>query len=394
MMQWPVYLDNCATTACDPRVVEVMLPYFTQHYGNAGSKGHAFGWRASSAVDRARQQVASLLHATPEEIVFTSGATEACNLALRGVFERYAAKGNHIITVQTEHKAVLDTCRELEKKGAEITYLPVSTNGQLDIALLESAIKPSTILIAVMYANNETGVLHPVKEIGALAKEKDILFFCDATQAVGKLPVNVLQDNIDLLAFSGHKLYASKGIGALYVRRKASRVLLSPQITGGGQERGLRSGTLNVPGIVALGKACAICEEEMDAALQRLSLLRDRLENVLLQLPEARLNGLNAPRLPHVTNISFRFVNSSCILSAIGGKIAASSGSACTSGSLDPSFVLKAMGIADEWAKCAIRLSLGRFTTEEEIDFCANEIRDTVQSLRAEDPVWQMFFKD
>ncbi len=391
MLNLPIYLDNSATTACDKAVVEAMLPYFTQYFGNASSRSHVFGWQATAAVDAARQQVAGIINATVEEIIFTSGATEACNLALRGITEIYAGKGNHIITTKTEHKAVLDTCKQLHKKGADITYLNVLPDGRIDLNELKAAITPATILIAIMYANNETGVLMPVKEIGDIAHEKDVLFFCDATQAVGKIKVDVIHDNIDVLAFSGHKIYGPKGVGALYVRRKNPRVKLMAQITGGGQEKNLRSGTLNVPGIVGLGKACTICSQTMESEAARLAALRDKLETALLQLEATFLNSNPEHRLPQVTNISFKHLNSSKILSAINNVVAASSGSACTSGSLDPSYVLTAMGIKDGLAKAAVRFSLGRFTTAAEIDFCITEIQKKIMALRQEDPVWHMY---
>ena len=308
MLNFPIYLDHNATTPCDPRVVEAMLPYFTNNFGNAASRNHPFGWQAEEAVDYAREQVAKLVGADAKEIIFTSGATEGDNLALKGVFEMYASKGNHIITCNIEHKAVLDTCKHLEKEGAEVSYLKVKDNGIIDLAELEAAIKPTTILIAIMYANNEVGTVMPIREISALARKKGILVFTDATQAVGKVPVDVNKDGIDLMAFSAHKMYGPKGVGALYVRRKNPRVKVTAQMDGGGHERGMRSGTLNVPGIVGFGKACEICLNEMEKETRRVSRLRDKLENALLQIEESYLNGDREHRLPHVTNISFKYV--------------------------------------------------------------------------------------
>ena len=394
MLQIPVYLDNASTTPCDPRVVEVMLPYFTHHFGNASSRSHQFGWKAEAAVETARKSVAALIGANPGEIIFTSGSTEGCSLALRGVYESYSLKGNHIITTATEHKAVLDTCKALQKKGAEVTFLNTGMDGVLDVDVLKAAIRPQTILIAVMYANNETGVVQPVKEIGCIAKEHDILFFSDATQAIGKIPVNVEEDGIDILALSAHKMYGPKGTGALYLRRKAPRVKLVPQITGGGQQNNVRSGTLNVPGIAGLGKACEICSIEMQKEGERLGTLRDELQNRLLQIEESYLNGRIDKRLPNICNISFRSLASSQLLSVLNKKLAVSSGSACTSGSLDPSYVLKAMGIEDGLARGSIRFSLGRFTTKEEIDFAVDEVIKAVGELRDESFEWELFTKN
>ena len=332
-MRLPIYLDNNATTQVDPRVFETMTPYFLENFGNAASKSHAFGWAAEEAVDYAREQVAKIIGANSKEIIFTSGATESNNLAIKGVFEMYAAKGNHIITVITEHKAVLDTCKHLEKLGAEITYLSVAENGLIDMAQLEQAIRPTTILVSVMYGNNELGVLQPVREIGALCKKHGVLFHTDATQAVGKIPVDVIADNIDLLSFTAHKMYGPKGIGALYVRRKNPRVKVTAQMDGGGHERGMRSGTLNVPGIIGFGKACEIAIQEMESEAVRLSAMRDRLEAALLQLEESYVNGSREHRLPHTTNISFKYVEGEGLMMGIK-DIACSSGSACTSASL------------------------------------------------------------
>jgi cysteine desulfurase len=391
MLKLPIYLDHNATTPCDPRVVEAMLPYFTDQFGNAASRTHAFGWHAEEAVDIAREQVAKLIGAEPKEIVFTSGATESDNLAIKGVFDMYSIKGNHIITCATEHKAVLDTCHHIEKSGGEVTYLPVQADGLIDLATLEAAIKPSTILIAIMYANNETGTVQPVKEISDIARKHGVLFFTDATQAAGKVPVDVQKDGIDLLAFSSHKMYGPKGVGALYIRRKNPRVKLTAQIDGGGHERGMRSGTLNVPGIVGFGKACALCLQEMDAETARLRILRDKLEQGLLKLEESYINGSNKFRLPHVTNISFRYVEGEVLMMGFNKDIALSSGSACTSASLEPSYVLKALGLGDDLARSSLRFSLGRFTTEEEIDYATERVIKTVNTLRSTSPLWEMY---
>lgn len=391
MLELPVYLDNNATTPCDPRVVEAMLPYFTVMFGNAASRSHSFGWSAEAAVDQAREQVARLIGASPQEIVFTSGATEAVNLAIKGVFETYTAKGNHIITCQTEHKAVLDTCKHLEKKGAVVTYLPVNSEGLPDMQALEAAITPQTILIAFMYANNETGVIHPVQAIGAMAKKHGIIYLCDASQAVGKIPVHVLNDHIDLLTLSAHKMYGPKGVGALYVRRRDPRVKLTAQMDGGGHERGMRSGTLNVPGIVGLGKACELAQQEMISDAKRLSLMRNRLQDALLQIEHAYVNGSVEHRLPHVMNISFKYVEGTTLLMGFNKTIALSSGSACTAASMEPSYVLKALGIGDDLAHASLRFALGRFTTDEQIDYAIRTVTSTVQQLRAESPLWEMY---
>jgi cysteine desulfurase len=391
MLKLPIYLDNNATTPMDPRVLEAMLPYFTEHFGNAASRNHPFGWEAEEAVDYAREQVAKLIGSDPKEIIFTSGATEADNLALKGVFEMYASKGNHIITCTTEHKAVLDTCKHIEKLGGEVTYLPVDKEGLIDLKQLEAAIRPTTILIAVMYANNEIGVIQPVKEISAIAKRHGVLFFTDATQAVGKIPVDVQKDGIDLMAFSAHKMYGPKGVGALYVRRKNPRVKVTAQMDGGGHERGMRSGTLNVPGIVGLGKACELCRLEMDADTQRIKTLRDKLENALLQVEESYLNGHKEHRLPHVSNISFKYVEGEGLMMGFNKNIALSSGSACTSASLEPSYVLKALGLGDDLAHSSLRFGLGRFTTEEQIDYTIEQVTHTVNKLREMSPLWEMF---
>lgn len=383
MLTLPVYLDNNATTPVDARVLQAMLPYFTQYFGNAASRTHAYGWQAEEAVEQAREQVAALIGAEPKEIVFTSGATESDNLALKGVFEAYSSKGNHIITVETEHKAVLDTCKHIEKLGGEVTYLPVKENGLIDIAELEAAIKPTTVLIAVMYANNEIGVIQPIREIGAIAKKHGILFFSDAAQAVGKLPVNVQDDGIDTLALSGHKIYGPKGVGALYVRRKNPRVKLIAQMDGGGHEKGMRSGTLNVPAIVGLGKACELCRLELANDAARIAALRDKLENALLNISNTRRNGDAVHRLPGTANISFAHAESEGLMISLNKNIAVSSGSACTSASIEPSYVLRAIGLSDELAYSSIRFGLGRFTTEEEIVYTITQVTNAVNALRA-----------
>lgn len=389
-MKLPVYLDNNATTPVDPRVFDTMKPYFTEIFGNAASKSHSFGWQAEEAVDYAREQVAALIGANSKEIIFTSGATESNNLALKGVFEMYAAKGNHIITVSTEHKAVLDACKHLEKLGAEITYLPVNEEGLISVQQIEQALKPTTILVSVMWANNELGTIQPIKEIASLCKEKGVLFHTDATQAVGKIPVDIEENHIDLLSFTAHKMYGPKGVGALYVRRKNPRVKVTAQMDGGGHERGMRSGTLNVPGIVGFGKACELCRLEMHDDAKRLSTLRDKLENTLLQLEESYVNGSKIHRLPHTSNISFKFVEGEGLMMGIK-DIAVSSGSACTSASLEPSYVLKNLGLDDELAHSSLRFGLSRFTTEEEIDYTINCVTEAVNKLRDMSPLWEMF---
>jgi len=391
MLKLPIYLDNNATTPMDPRVLEAMIPYFTDHFGNAASRNHSFGWQAEEAVDYAREQVAKLIGADPKEIIFTSGATEGDNLGIKGVFEMYASKGNHIITCTTEHKAVLDTCKHIERQGGEVTYLEVNPEGLIDLKQLEAAIKPTTILIAIMYANNEIGVIQPVKEISAIARKHGVLFFTDGTQAVGKIPVDVNKDGIDIMAFTGHKMYGPKGVGALYVRRKNPRVKVTAQMDGGGHERGMRSGTLNVPGIVGFGKACELARLEMADDAVRLSKLRDKLENALMQLEEAYVNGSREHRLPHVSNISFKYVEGEGLMMGFNKNIALSSGSACTSASLEPSYVLKALGLGDDLAHSSLRFGLGRFTTEEQIDYTIKAVSDTVIKLREMSPLWEMF---
>ncbi len=391
MLNFPIYLDNNATTPMDPRVLDTMIPYFTQKFGNAASRNHSFGWIAEEAVDYAREQVAKLIGADPKEIIFTSGATEGDNLAIKGVFEMYASKGNHIITTTIEHKAVLDTCKHLEKQGAEITYLPVDDQGMINLADLEKAITPKTILLAIMYANNEIGVVNPMKEISAIARKHGVLVMSDATQAVGKIPVDVNKDGIDLMAFTGHKMYGPKGVGALFVRRKNPRVKVTAQLDGGGHERGMRSGTLNVPGIVGFGKACELCMQEMSSDTERIIKLRDRLEEGLMKLEESYLNGHKNHRLPHVSNISFKHVEGEGLLMGINKNIALSSGSACTSASLEPSYVLKALGLGDDLAHSSLRFGLSRFSTEEEVDYTIKAVSDTVTKLREMSPLWEMY---
>jgi cysteine desulfurase len=389
-MEFPIYLDNNATTPMDPRVLEAMLPYFNNKFGNAASRNHAFGWVAEEAVDYAREQVAKLIGANEKEIIFTSGATESDNLAIKGVFEMYKEKGNHVITTTTEHKAVLDTCKHIEKLGARVTYLDVKSDGLVDLAELEAAMTPETILVAIMYGNNEIGVIQPIKEISDIAHKHGALFMTDAVQAVGKVPVDVNADGIDLLALTAHKIYGPKGVGALYVRRKNPRVKVTAQMDGGGHERGMRSGTLNVPGIVGLGKACELCGQEMEAEAKRLSAMRDRLQNALTVLEESYVNGNVDHRLPHVANISFKYVEGEGLMMAMK-DLAVSSGSACTSASLEPSYVLKSLGLSDDLAHSSIRFGLGRFTTDEEIDHAIEVTLKAVTHLRELSPLWEMF---
>jgi cysteine desulfurase len=390
MLNFPIYLDNNSTTPMDPRVLEAMLPYFNEKFGNAASRNHSFGWNAEEAVDYAREQVARLIGCTSKEIIFTSGATEANNLAIKGVYEMYGSQGNHIITVTTEHKAVLDACKKAEKMGAEVTYLSPNEDGLINLSDLEAAITDKTILITIMYGNNEIGVVQDIKAISAIAKKNGILFHTDATQAVGKIPVDVQADGIDLLSFTAHKMYGPKGAGALYVRRKNPRVKVTSQMDGGGHERGMRSGTLNVPGIVGFGKACELSQNEMADEAIRLSAMRDRLEKELLTIEEAYVNGNPSHRLPHVANISFKFVEGEGLM--MGTKdIAVSSGSACTSASLEPSYVLKSLGLDDELAHSSLRFGLGRFTTDEEVDFAIEHVKTAVHKLREMSPLWEMF---
>jgi cysteine desulfurase len=391
MLQLPIYLDNNATTPMDPRVLEAMTPYFLNHFGNSASRNHPFGWAAEEAVDYAREQVAKLIGADPKEIIFTSGATEGDNLGIKGVFEMYASKGNHIITATTEHKAVLDTCKHIEKQGGEVTYLTVQPDGLIDLTELEAAIRPTTILISIMYANNEIGTVMPIREISAIARKHGVLVFTDATQAVGKIPVDVNKDGIDLMAFTAHKMYGPKGVGALYVRRKNPRVKVTAQMDGGGHERGMRSGTLNVTGIVGFGKACELCMNEMEADTKRISVMRDKLETELMKIEEAYVNGSREHRLPHVANISFKHVEGEGLLMGFNKNIALSSGSACTSASLEPSYVLKALGLGDDLAHSSLRFGLSRFTTDEEIDYTIKSITDTVLKLREMSPLWEMY---
>jgi cysteine desulfurase len=389
-MKLPIYMDYHATTPMDPRVFEAMKPYFLQTFGNAASRNHSFGWEAEEAVEKSRKQIASLIGATAKEIVFTSGATESNNLALKGVAEMYAEKGNHIITAATEHKAILDTCKRLEKHGIRVTYLPVQQNGLVDLEQVQAAITDKTILISIMYANNEIGVIQPIAELGKIAKSKGALLHTDATQAVGKVPVNVIKDNIDLMSMSGHKMYGPKGVGALYVRRKSPRVQITAQMDGGGHERGMRSGTLNVPGIVGLGEACALCQAEMPEESKRMAFLRDKLMHKLQsELDETYINGTMEHRLPNNLNISFAYVEGESLLMGIN-DIAVSSGSACTSATLEPSYVLKALGAGDDLAHSSIRFGLGRFNTEEEVDYVAAKVIDVVKKLRELSPLYEM----
>ena len=386
----PIYMDYHATTPVDPRVVESMLPYFTEHFGNAASRNHPFGWKAEEAVELGRKQVAELIGANAKEIVFTSGATESDNLAIKGVAEMYREKGNHIITCVTEHKAVIDTCKRLEKEGYRVTYLPVQKDGLVNLDDLRAAISEKTILITIMAANNEIGVVQPIAEIGAIAKEKGILFHTDAVQAVGKIPFNVNELKVDMASISAHKMYGPKGVGALYVRRRNPRVLLSPLIDGGGHERGMRSGTLNVPGIVGFGKAAELCKIEMERDTARLKGLRDRLNKKLHEgLDEIYINGSTDHRLPHNLNISFAYVEGESLLMGIN-DVAVSSGSACTSASLEPSYVLKALGAGDDLAHSSIRFGLGRWTTEEEVDYVVNKLITVVTRLREMSPLYEL----
>ena len=386
----PIYMDNHATTPVDPRVLEEMLPYFTDKFGNSASRNHSFGWAGEEAVETARERIAKLIGATAKEIIFTSGATESDNLAIKGVAEMYREKGNHIITAVTEHKAVLDTCKRLEKYGYRVTYLPVQKDGLVDLDELKRAIDDKTILVTIMAANNEIGVLQPIAEIGKLCHERGVIFHSDATQAVGKVPIDVIKQNLDLISISAHKMYGPKGVGALYVRRKSPRVQLSPGIDGGGHERGMRSGTLNVPGIAGLGKACAICYEEMPQESRRMAGMRDRLrDRILSNLDEVYINGSMEHRLPGNLNISFAYVEGESLLMGIN-DIAVSSGSACTSATLEPSYVLKALGTGDDLAHSSIRFGLGRFNSEAEVDYVADRVVETVQRLRELSPLYEM----
>ena len=386
----PIYMDNHATSARDPRVLEAMMPFLTNKFGNAASRNHSFGWEAEQAVEAAREQIAKLIGATAKEIIFTSGATESNNLAIKGIAEMYRERGNHIITQVTEHKAVLDTCKRLEKYGYRVTYLPVKADGLIDIEDLKRAIDDKTILVSIMYANNEIGVIQPIREIGKLCHEKGVLFHTDAVQAVGKVPVNVLEDNIDVLSLSGHKIYGPKGVGALYVRRRNPRVQIAAQIDGGGHERGMRSGTLNVPGIVGLGAACEIARTEMDSEAAYLRGLRDRLQKKLeSELDYIHINGSMEHRLPGNLNVSFVYVEGESLLMGIN-DVAVSSGSACTSATLEPSYVLKALGLGDDVAHSSIRFGLGRFNTQAEVDYVAAKVIDIVKKLRELSPLYEM----
>src|SRR6202163_3989989 len=389
-MKLPIYMDYHATTPMDPRVFATMKPYFLETFGNAASRNHSFGWEAEEATEKSRKQIASLIGATAKEIVFTSGATESDNLALKGVAEMYAEKGNHIITAATEHKAILDTCKRLEKHGIRVTYLPVQVNGLVDLEMLKEAITDKTILVSIMYANNEIGVIQNMAEIGKIAKAKGVLVHSDATQAVGKVPVNVIKENIDLMSLSGYKIYGPKGVGALYVRRKSPRVQITAQMDGGGHERGMRSGTLNVPGIVGLGKACEICQQEMAQESVRMRGLRDRLKAGLeAKLDEVFVNGSMEHRLPNNLNMSFAYVEGESLLMGIN-DIAVSSGSACTSATLEPSYVLKALGVGEDLAHTSIRFGLGRFNTQEEVDYVIDKMVQVVTKLRELSPLYEM----
>lgn len=389
MLKLPIYLDNNATTPLDPRVLEAMMPYLTDVFGNAASRNHPFGWAAEEGVDYAREQISQLINCDPKEIIFTSGATESDNLGIKGVFEMYSQRGNHVITATTEHKAVLDTCKHIEKLGGKVTYLPVNEQGLISLEELEAAMTPQTILVTIMYGNNETGTIQPIREIAAIAHKHGALFMTDGTQAVGKIPVDVQADGIDLMAFTAHKMYGPKGVGALYVRRKNPRVKVTAQMDGGGHERGMRSGTLNVPGIVGLGKACELARLEMAADAERLSKLRDQLEKELLTLEESYVNGSVEHRLPHVANISFKYVEGEGLMMGVK-DLAVSSGSACTSASLEPSYVLKALGLSDDLAHSSLRFGLSRFTTDEQIAYAINHVKEAVTKLREMSPLWEM----
>ena len=390
-MKFPIFMDNHSTTPMDPRVLEAMLPYFVEKFGNAASRNHAFGWEAEEAVENARKQIVRLIHADSKELVFTSGATESDNLAIKGVVEMYHEKGDHIITSSTEHRAVLDTCKALEsKKGLKVTYLPVDKTGMVNPDDVRNAITDKTILITIMLANNEIGTINPIKEIGAIAKEKGILFHCDATQGVGKVPVDVQEMGIDLMSFTAHKIYGPKGVGALYVRKKGPRVRIVPMIDGGGHERGMRSGTLPVPLIVGFGKAIELCEQEMPTESKRMAALRDRLQTgIMSKLEEVYLNSHPTQRLPNNLNISFAYVEGESLLMGVK-EIALSSGSACTSATLEPSYVLRALGVGSDLAHSSIRFGLGRFNTEEEVDYTAKRIIEIVTKLREMSPLYEM----
>ena len=386
-----IYLDNNATTPVDPAVLETMMPYFHALPGNAASRSHQHGWIAEEAVDLSRSEIATSLNAEPKEIIFTSGATESCNLAIKGMMAAYRRKGKHLVTVQSEHRAVLDSCKGLQKLGAEITYVPIRDDGRIDPDEISKALRPDTVLVSLMWANNETGVLHPVHEIGEICARAGVLFFCDATQAVGKIPVDVKAAQVSALAFSGHKIYGPKGIGGLYISSRNPRVQLKAQIDGGGHERGFRAGTLNVPGIVGMGKAISIAHAQMEKESARIARLRDRLEEGLIAaVAEIGINGSLEHRLPNTTNIRFRYISSESLMLDFNREIGVSSSSACTSGSLDPSHVLLAMGMDNDDAHSALRFAVGRFNTEEEIDYVIKRVAKGVLSLRRSSPVWQM----
>ena len=386
-----IYLDNASTTPTDPRVVEAMVPYFTTHFGNAASRNHPFGWAAEEGVDYAREQIAKLIGAEDKEIIFTSGATEGINLALKGAFEMYAKKGNHFITAKTEHKAVLDTCKHIEKMGGEVTYLDVQYDAMIDLVALEAAIRPTTVMISIMYANNETGVIQPMKEIGEICEKHGVLFMSDITQAAGKIPVDVKALGIHIATFTAHKMYGPKGVGALFVNRVKPRVKVTAQIDGGGHERGMRSGTLNVPGIVGFGKAAELAMAEMQQDAERLSKLRDKLQSAFLEMEEVTINGNVNSRMPQITNMSFKHVEGEGLMMTFNQNIALSSGSACTSASLEPSYVLVAMGLGDDLAHSSLRFSLGRFTSEEDVDFTIEAIKKGVNHMRDLSPIWEMY---
>lgn len=389
-MKLPIFMDYHSTTPVDPRVLEEMIPYFTNDFGNAASRNHSFGWKAEEAVEHSRERIASLINCDPKEIIFTSGATESNNLALKGVAEMYAEKGDHIITCVTEHKAVLDTCKRLEKAGKRVTYMPVDHYGQINLDDLRKEITDKTILISIMFANNEVGTLQHVHEIGKIAKEKGVLFHSDAVQAVGKIPVDVQAMSVDLMSLTAHKLYGPKGIGALYVRKKGPRVRLVAQMDGGGHERGMRSGTLNVPGMVGFGKACEIAQQVMPEESKRLAGLRDKLRfGIEKELDEVYLNGHPTERLPNNLNMSFAYVEGESLLMGMD-DIAVSSGSACTSATLEPSYVLKALGVGEDLAHTSIRFGLGRFNTEEEVDYVMNKVISNVKRLREMSPLYEM----
>lgn len=389
-LKLPIYMDYHATTPCDPRVLDAMLPYFTEMFGNAASRNHQFGWQGEEAVENARKQVADLIGSTSKEIIFTSGATESDNLAIKGVADMYYERGDHIITVVTEHKAVLDTCKKLEKRGFKVTYLPVGSDGLISPDDVRNAITDKTILVSIMHANNEIGVIQPIAEIGRICKEKGVIFHTDATQSVGKIPFDVNELNVDLVSFSAHKMYGPKGIGGLYVRRKNPRVVLVPMMDGGGHERGMRSGTLNVTGIVGLGKAAELAKQEMQSDHERIFGLREKLrKGIMDEISDVYINGHAEQRLAGNLNISFAYVEGESLLMGIN-DIAVSSGSACTSASLEPSYVLKALGVGEELAHSSIRFGLGRFNTEEEVDYTVNRVNEAVNRLRELSPLWEM----